>query len=109
MYVAGTGTGYKGESVAIFTFHKNTLKSLWTHTLREHAFILPLEDGTVEEYEWKISEDGQEIRVEGLRMVYPKPEKLGDPGGPPTSHTLPTETFCWDSGRVVYVACPRSQ
>jgi hypothetical protein len=107
LYVAATGMGYTLERVDIFSFGRNRLKSLWTHTTREDGFMFPTEDGTADEYQWRISEDGRQIRVEGVQTVYPKPEKLGEPGGATTTRKLPMETFCWDEGRVAYVACQR--
>jgi hypothetical protein len=109
LYVAATGTGYTLERVDIFSFGRNRLKSLWTHTTREDGFMFPTEDGTADEYQWRISEDGRQIRVEGVQTVYPKPEKLGEPGGATTTRKLPMETFWWDEGRVQYAACQRPQ
>ena len=109
-YVAQTGSGYKRESVDIFAFQNNTLKSLWTHTVREHSFPLPLEEGTIEEYQWMVSADGQRIRVNGSRTVYPpKSERLDEASKPPTTHKVSPGTFCWDRIRIAYIACSLSQ
>lgn len=108
-YVAQTGTGYKRESAAIFAFVDNTLRSLWTHTLREYVAVLPLEEQTFEEYQWTLRREGQQIRVDGSRTVYPKRERLDDPSGPPTAYKVSPETFCWDAGRIAYVLCSGSQ
>lgn len=53
-YIAQTGTGYERKSADIFEFLNNTLKSLWTHTLYERVSILPLEEQSLEEYQWTL-------------------------------------------------------
>ena len=108
-YIAQTGTGYERQSADIFAFLNNSLKSLWTHTLYERVSILPLEEQTLEDYQWTLSGDGRQIRVGGYRTVYPKTERLDDPGGPPTKHKISPETFCWDVTHIRYVLCSGSR
>jgi hypothetical protein len=105
LYITGVATSYQIERVAIVAFQNNALKSFWSHTAREGIFA-PMEDGTETEYQWRLSEDGQRIWVEGSRQVYPKSKRSDQGWGAPTSHKLPPEIFCWNRQGIVYIACP---
>lgn len=104
-YAPGSGTGIRWREVGLFALKDSTLNLLWSHTALDSAFAMPSEDGTEDRYEWKIREDGQRIRVEGWHSVYPKPEEPGNDWGPPTTHKLPEQTYCWNEGQLRYVLC----
>jgi len=108
LYVARTGSGYKLHKVGIFAFQRDTIKLLWDHTAQEVSLLLPTENGTEDEYQWKLSKDGRKIRVDGIRKTRPKPRAPGEDWGPATAQKLPSKTFCWDSVRVSYAECSGS-
>jgi hypothetical protein len=107
-YSPGAATNYKIERIAIFALQTNTLKILWSHTVYEGPVVLPNDDGMEEEYNWRISDDGKEIRVDGFQSIYRVSKKPDENWGPPKTRKLPAETYCWNAATITYVRCAQS-
>jgi hypothetical protein len=104
-YQPGSGTGYRLEQVELVGYRGNAILRMWKHTAYESAFILPTEDGTEDRYSWSFDEGGSVIHLSGRRSTFPKPAPGGYDWGPPSTHDLPSETFCWFGSELVYKQC----
>jgi hypothetical protein len=107
-YISGDGTGIYKSSTALVQYREGSLKVLWSHVVRSEINEPPLdkpgygEDMTCDD-KWKLSSTGKRIAVTQQCKVGVTDEDHG--WAPGSTHTLPTETYCWDKKLSKFERC----
>lgn len=83
------------------------MKKVWEHTRLERVFVLPLEDGHVDNFEIFPSgpphdDFGVKLRVEGVRKIYPAANKESLDF---RVEKLATKYYCWNKLLTAYKQC----
>jgi hypothetical protein len=93
-YVAGRGTGVLSLKTALVTLSDDKIVVLWSHSILERNFVIPLAKGTEEEYTVIDNENGT-ITVSGTLKTFALRSDTGNDEGLLNIKQLEEEKFCW--------------
>jgi hypothetical protein len=104
VYVSGTGSGVYQTSVALVALEASSIKILWKHEAEDREAFASAGYDYVDQFRWKVGNNGRTITVNGRRMVGEAREKEHG-WAARTNHSLPQERYCWDADEKLFQQC----